>query len=147
MKANVTRHVQRILAAERTVDGRDVAAFPAFALFVPERPPAWWNPAISRPEWGQVIGIYENRRGSGSRALLVTDEALVLLDDAALPEHSLRYADVDRWDRLSKEPVSESLTVWDRSGQRVVLPFLAREGDAFAFVQFLIAAVREHGQR
>jgi hypothetical protein len=147
MKANVLRHAQRILAAERNVGGRQVAAFPAFTLFDRESPPIWWKSGIARPEWGEIIGIYENQAGSGSHAIIVTGEALVLLDQDGLPAQSLRYTEVDRWDRLSKEPVSETLTVWKKNGDRVDLPFLAREGDVFSFIQFLISAIREHGRR
>jgi hypothetical protein len=142
--ANVRGQVLRLLAAVRHIDGRPVAAYPDFSLFREDDPPAWWTRGLDRPEWGEILGVYENASGRGARAILVTAEGLVLLDEDGAPEQWLRYIDIDRWDRLSKEPISMSLVIWTKSGVHVKLPFEARAGDAFSFVQFLSSAIREH---
>jgi hypothetical protein len=146
MKPNVRRHVNAILAAVRTVQGRHVVAFPAFILFDSSQPPPAWLPDLSSFEFGEVFGIYENETGSGARAIIVAHEGLIVLAEDGQPQQSLRYDEVGRWDRLSKEPVSKSLIVWKKSGERVELPFVAREGDAFSFVQFLLAVLRDSGR-
>jgi hypothetical protein len=144
MTPNVKRHVDRLLAAERQVDGETVRAFPAFRLFVAEDPPSWWRPHAVKPEWGQVLGIYENVTSSGTSAVVVTSEGLVVFDEEANEKSMIPYREIARWDPLSKEPVSASLVLWTHDGGRVEVPLRAREGDAFSFVQFLISAVREH---
>lgn len=144
--ANVRWHVQRLLAAVRTIRGQQVVAYPNFILFRDDSPPSWWTKEFTQPDWGEILGIYENRRHAAARAIVVTSEGLVLLDDHGAPARWLPYADIDRWDRLSKEPISMSLVIWTKNGERIELPFEARAGDAFSFVQFLISAIREHRQ-
>lgn len=144
MTADVRRQVRRLLAAKRDVDGVEVAAFPAFRLFREEEPPSWWRKELPKKEWGEVLGVYENRAGTGARAVVVTGEGLAIFDDEGMLRNWLVYGVVDRWDRLHKEPVSTSLVVWRKDGTSVELPLEARSGDAFSFVQFLGSAMMEH---
>jgi hypothetical protein len=144
VQRDIRRRVNQLLAKWRVVDGRSVPAYPAFAVFDPSAPPAWWDPNLKAVAWGDVLGVYHNEPLSGARAIVVTTRGLALLNEDARPDHFVEYAKVVGWDRLFKEPtVSTSLTVWTESGERIELPFLAREGDAFSFVQFLGAAMQD----
>ncbi|MEZ4301819.1 MAG: hypothetical protein R3B70_43190 [Polyangiaceae bacterium] len=144
MKVAIQWHVQRLLAAVREIDGKRVIAYPDFSLFREGEPPGWWTEDLRQPEWGEVFGVYENKRGTGARAIVVTTEGLAVLGDDAQLDQWLRYVEVARWDRLSKDPISLALVVWKENGERVTLPFEARPGDAFSFVQFLSAARNAH---
>ncbi len=53
------------------------------------------------------------------------------------------YHDIKAWDPPPKEPRATTLTIHTISGAVVDLPFERDEGGAFAFIQFLIVAIRD----
>ena len=132
----VAGYAERILAA--TVKGRTGdRVFPRYAAFN-RGPPSWWTRDIVADDWGKVLGVHESVPNQRAGALVVTAIGLALLGPDTV--EWIAYGDVAGWDRLSKEPLSESLIVTMRDGRRIALPF--PNGGAFAFVQFLLGATR-----
>lgn len=136
---NVDRHARRILAGVRR-GSKDEAIFPGYTSFEGAARPRWWNDSLAEAPWGRVLGVHENEAGSLDGAIVITELGLAVLAENAEATW-LPYSSIDGWERLSKDPVSRTLTVRSKSGQNVELRFYP--GGAFAFVQFLISAIGE----
>jgi hypothetical protein len=90
------------------------------------------------------LGVHEDVSGSPAGAFIITERGLAVLREGLAPVW-VPYTDIigDGTDRLSKDPVSMSLHIKIKSGERVEIPFYHRApGTAFAFVQFLGCARR-----
>jgi hypothetical protein len=138
----VDKYVRRILNAMRKGPLANVRVFPNFIPFEgkAERP-IWWREGVAPDSWGKIFGVHENEPGTLEGSIVIAEKGLAVLQ----PEQAaawVPYDGIDRWDRLSKEPVSRALVLWTMSGERIELPF--HGGGAFAFVQFLGGAMREH---
>lgn len=139
---NLARHVHRIL--EATHGGNGEPAFPGYVRFDGEARPRWWSTqAIECDDWGHIFGAYENTPASCERAVIIAENGLAILS-AESGAVWIPYTAIDRWERLSKEPLATALVVWTASGELVSIPF--ERGGAFAFVQFLMGAIREHSR-
>ncbi len=100
--------------------------------------PIWWSEFLPQPEWGPVFGVNELEPGDRRGALVVCENGLAVLDGA--PPTWVAYADVERWDQLSKTPPSRELVLRLRGGRTARLRFLG--GGAFEFVQYISAVLR-----
>jgi hypothetical protein len=122
----------------------DQRVYPGYISFEEGHRPPWWTDDLALAAWGTVLGVHEDVTGSPDGAFVVTDRGLAIFHDGSVPVW-VPYADIigEGTDRLSKEPVSMSLHIEIRSGERVEIPFHHRNpGTAFAFVQFLGCALR-----
>jgi hypothetical protein len=141
--ANIRRWVRRILDANKVGTKEQIRVFPGFVSFDKEPRPCWWHDGIAPPAWGEVLGVHENEPGNRVGSIVITQNGLALLGAGDVPTW-VSYGEIARLDKLYKEPVSMSLHVWTNAGEHVELPFHAKVGCAFAFVQFLSGARREH---
>ena len=141
---SMSRFVRRHLEAEVKGAVKGVPVFPGFYSFEQQSRPGWWSADLASNAWGPVLGIHEHRPGRREGAIVVTEDGVALLGG-----HDVRgwvgYLDIARWDPLSKDPVAPTLRVWSRGGDVIELPF--DDGGAFAFVQFLGAAIDECHRR
>jgi len=138
---NFARYVRLVLKASPIVAGAPKLAFPRFIPFDEARRPTWWNDNPAPDEWGMVLGVNEYEPGTSYRALVITKNGVAVFVCAGTPTW-VPYREIDRWERLSKEPVSTSLFLRTKTDERIELPF-KDGGEAFTFVQFLISAIRE----
>jgi hypothetical protein len=117
--------------------------FPGYISFNEGTRPAWWKDDIAPEAWGKVHGVHEYEPGARARAIVITEMGLAVLGEGSEVTW-VPYTEVARWEKLSKDPpISMSLNVRTKSGERVELPF-PRVGEAFGFVQFLRGAMWEH---
>jgi len=93
---------------------------------------------------GEPIGGYENSPGSSAGAIVIGADGLLVLDEHGERSQSIRYDEIDHWDRLSKDPVSRSLVIWGRAACGSIFPSSPGRATLFSFVQFLIPAIRQH---
>jgi hypothetical protein len=138
---NFARYVRLVLKAAPIVAGAPKPAFPGFMPFDEPRRPTWWNDDLAPKEWGMVLGVNESEPGTSDGAIVIAKNGLAVFTRASAPTW-VPYRAIDRWDQLSKEPVSTSLFVRTKANERIELPF-KDGGAAFTFVQFLISAIRE----
>lgn len=136
---DMARHARQILAARRR-DAAEQPVFPGYFSFDGADRPGWWTEEHADPRWGRVLGVHEYERGRRTHAIVVADVGLAVLGDGPAVVW-LPYAEVASWDRLSKEPIARRLLVRTKSGDAIELRF--DEGGAFAFVQFLIRAIKD----
>lgn len=129
---------RRILAGLRVGPGEAGAIFPNYRSFERGERPSWWTSSWRSDSWGEVLGVYERHIDSPKGAIVVTERGMALASTDG--PTWLLYSDVTAWDRLSKDPPSDTLVVRGVGGEQLVLGF-ARSGEAFAFVQFLGGAI------
>jgi hypothetical protein len=118
--------------------------YPGYITFDEGHRPSWWKDDLVAAAWGAVLGVHEDVFGSSTGALIITERGLAVLGDGPTCIW-VPYTDIigHGTDRLSKDPVSMSLHIQIKSGERIEIPFHHREpGTAFAFVQFLGCAHR-----
>lgn len=115
------------------VQGKTERIFPSYRSFELGEAPAWWRPELAAPEWGPVIGVFEQGEGC-ERRVVVAEKGLAVLTEDSLAAW-VPYADVDRFPILSKEPPTPSLPVWLGDGRLIQLPFTA--GHAFVMMGFV----------
>jgi hypothetical protein len=138
---NFARYVRLVLKAAPIVAGVPKPAFPRFIPFDEARRPTWWDDNRAPDQWGMVLGVNEYEPGSSDRAIVITKNGLAVFAGAGAPTW-VPYREIDRWERLYKEPVSTSLFLRTKTDERIELPF-KEGGEAFTFVQFLDSAIRE----
>ncbi|MDI1433323.1 hypothetical protein [Polyangium sorediatum] len=110
---------------------------PGYYAFTHGEQPAWWRPEMD-PQQGEVLGIYESFQGSPTDALIITQDALVVLEDSL--QKVLRYKDIAGFHRVCKEPLDEEFRVELYSGDVFSVPFRARDGAIMDIYRFLIFA-------
>lgn len=115
------------------VHGKPDRIFPSYRSFELGEAPAWWRAELAAPEWGPVIGVFEQGSGCEGR-VVVAENGLAVLTEDSLPAW-VPYVEVDRFPILSKEPPTPSLPVWLRDGRLIQLPFTA--GHAFVVMGFV----------
>jgi hypothetical protein len=137
---DIRKHARRILAG--TVKGSaGVLIFPEYIPFEEHDRPRWWRDELAVDSWGAVLGVHEAEAGSPVGAILITDRGLGVFSEPSTPMW-LPYEQIKGYEKLSKEPVSRSLVLRTQSGGKITLLFRP-DGAAFAFVQFLLNAIRE----
>jgi hypothetical protein len=138
----ISKHVRRVLDASRKGSLDNARVFPNFISFEHDAErPVWWQEVSVPNSWGRILGVHENKPGFQEGSILIAEKGLAVLQSERAMTW-VPYDGIDRWDSLSKDPVSRVLVLWTMSGERVELPF--HGGGAFAFVQFLGGAIREH---
>jgi hypothetical protein len=141
LRMGVDRHVRRVLRASRKGSIENVRVFPNFTSFEEgSGRPIWWQQVVVPDSWGKIFGVHENEPGALEGSIVIAEQGLAVLQSEQAAAW-VPYDSIDRWDGLSKDPVSRALVLWTMSGERIVLPF--NRGGAFAFVQFLGGAIRE----
>ena len=139
---DVAKHAQRILAAMRK-DRRSERIFPGYVPFDEVGSLNWWSAEICADAQGTVLGVHENQPDTRAGAIVITEMGLVVLGQGS-DSTWLPYSGISGWEKLSKEPISRSLHIRTKQGEQVELLFPG--GRAFAFVQFLSSAIREHAR-
>lgn len=142
LTVDLRRYVRRTLTAFHGTR-KDERVFPGFVSFEASEPPRWWHGGIAEPSWGEVYGVHESEPGRADGAVVIAENGLALLRPGG--PMWVSYSSIKGWDQLSKEPPSTSLGVVTQAGERVELPFPG-VGRAFAFVQFLGAAMDAHAR-
>lgn len=132
---SVAKHAKRFLAG--TTVGSTERIFPGYISFEGTARPTWWRSSDASEDCGVVLGVYENEPEIREDAMVVTDEGLGVLGKTTT---WVPYLNIDRWEKLSKDPVSTALYIVTTSSERIELRF--DRGCPFAFVQFLLNAVR-----
>ncbi len=136
--AKVHRGTQ--LNARRNLRGLIVGTskriFPGYHSFERGEAPAWWRSELAAPEWGPVIGVFDRSPGCDER-VVIAENGLAVLANETSPTW-MSYTEVERFERLSKEPPAPSLPVWLRDGRLIQLPFTG--GHAFVMMSFLMYA-------
>ncbi len=115
------------------ISGRSERIFPGYFSFELAEAPAWWRSEFAVPEWGPVIGVFDRSAGCEERVVVAQNGLAVLANDT--PLSWVPYAEVERFEVLSKEPPTASLPVWLRDGRLIQLPFTG--GAAFVIMGFL----------
>ncbi|WP_437805210.1 hypothetical protein [Sorangium sp. So ce1078] len=129
----IRKQAKRILAG--MVKGSDDRSiFPGYMSFDKDKRPCWWSSELAPDSWGEILGIHEIKTDCADGAIVITEKGLGVFSDPLAPIW-LPYESVDGWEKLSKDPVSLSLVVRTKDGDKVELLF--PHGGAFAFVQFL----------
>ncbi|XYH97991.1 hypothetical protein ACMHYB_61335 [Sorangium sp. So ce1128] len=133
LAGRIRKQAKRILAG--MVKGSDERSiFPGYMSFDKDKRPRWWRNELAPDIWGEILGVHEAESDCSDGAIVVTERGLGVFNDPLAPIW-LPYEAVEGWERLSKDPVSKSLVVRTRAGNKVELLF--PYGGAFAFVQFL----------
>lgn len=139
----VARHARKILAGTRK--GTSEPIFRGYCSFEDsEQRLNWWNDELADPRWGRILGVLELDPGRRADAIVVAETGLGVFGDSARVAW-LPYHDIEGWDRLEKEPLSDTLRIRRRSGPMTELRF--EPGGPFAFVQFLISALKVDARR
>ena len=138
----LAKRARRILAGTR-VDSIGVRIFPGYISFEENRRPDWWKSDLAPETWGTVLGVHENDPDTRVGSIVVTELGLGILGEGNAVTW-LPYSDVAGWDQLSKDPISRSLNVRSKSGEKIELLF--SRGGAFGFVRFLSNAMRERAR-
>lgn len=111
---------------------------PSVYLRVIER--TWLQVDVPHALVGTVLGVHEGLPGTRDGSILIGERAVGVIEAGVVSW--VRYADIAGWDTLSKEPIAGHLRLRTRVGAQIDLPFPRADGGAFAFVQFLIAAIK-----
>ncbi|UQA59532.1 hypothetical protein [Polyangium aurulentum] len=138
---NVAKRARRLLAG-MVAGSLTERVYPEYLSFERGERPTWWKDDIALPAWGTPLGVHEYEPNTRARAFLVTEMGLALFGEGDEVTW-LHYTDIAGWGPLSKEPVSMSLHIKRKNGERIEFPF-PRVGQAFAFVQFIGRAIWEH---
>ena len=139
MTVDLRRHVRRILDGTRVGSRGGGRIFPEFISFERDRP-AWWHDSFSVPAWGTVHGVHELVRGESLGAIVIAENGIALAESKRAFTW-IPFENIAGWDPLTKEPLATTLNLRVRNGDSVSLPL--QPGGPFAFVQFLISAIRE----
>jgi hypothetical protein len=140
---DIRKNARHILAGD-IKGSAGVPIFPGYISFETEDRPRWWDDAVAGDAWGAVLGVHEAEAGSPVGAIVVTDTGLAAFSQPDSPIW-VPYDTIGGYEQLSKEPLSSSLVLRTQSGERVELLFRP-DGAAFAFVQFLLSAMRERSR-
>jgi hypothetical protein len=115
-------------------DGKNRGLKGYYALTHGERP-AWWTDEILPGV--EVLGVYEGTPSSSEGAVVFTPEEIIVLGK---PPLRVRYDQMERFGRLSKEPISRKVETWLVTGEKLDIPIAGRAGPAFSIQSFLLNA-------
>jgi hypothetical protein len=116
-------------------DGKERGLKGYYALTYGERP-AWWNDGILPGV--EVLGVYEGTPSSQEGAIVFTPEELIVLGQQPL---RVRYDQMERFGKLSKDPISRKIETWLLTGEKLDIPIAGRAGPAFTIQSFLLSAM------
>ncbi|MFO0592872.1 MAG: hypothetical protein U0441_35340 [Polyangiaceae bacterium] len=136
--ATVEMHANRNFRFRTLSDGGTLGTKRYFAFGHGARP-SWWDAeGVSFEE--PVIGVYENRAGASTDAIVLTETRIAILRREGQIE--IRFREIVGADPPQKKPITLSLTAHLTSGQTVEIPLYDPPGIAFGFYRFLIYAIR-----
>jgi len=128
-------HANQILRRRRRPDGR-TSGLPGYYAFTHGENPSWWSDALD-PKCGDILGVFEDRPGSSEGALVITREALVVLESSGA--RALRYKDIADFTRIvKKNPLDTEIEVITAQGTIFKIPVSSPRGAILTIWRFLI---------
>jgi hypothetical protein len=135
----VQMHANRALRP-RTLSSGDTRGLPNYYSFTHGQHPFWWTEQLDT-EFPEAFAVYENVPESGAMALVITSTSVCVLGERLAVDACVEYANIESFERLTKDPVPEVICIRLSSGMEAELPVLGKTGEIVDWLRFLQNAV------